>query len=701
MSAHPFLADEFRICWSQLTPDHVEADITKAIEEAQVNLEAICAVAPGSASYQNTFEAFDVATESLNRGWGRLNHLDSVRNSPEQRAALNKMLPTVSAFSAGIPLNEALWTSLKSYADSPDADSLDPIQTRFIEETCSFFRDAGADLPPAKKEAMAAVQAKLSEITQKFSENVLDSTNAWELVIDDESRLAGIPESAAAAARADAQAKGIDSEDHPKWRFTLQFPSMFPVMQYAEDDSLRREVYEGNCTVGRAGDYDNSALVGEILKLRQEKAALLGFANFADLVLQRRMARNGQTALDFGDDLHARIAPAFQRECRDLQDYKAEKTGQPSQPLEPWETSYWAECRRKELFDFDDEDLRPYFSVPNVMDGLFRLASRLFNITITPRESIYHEPGTSTPGNSEPTEVWDPEVTFYDLHDSDTNEHLGSFYADWHPRESKRNGAWMNYLKTGLPAGPDSPRTPHLGLICGNMTKPVGDQPALLTHREVETIFHEFGHLLHQLLSEVPVKGLAGVNVAWDFVELPSQIMENFCWDRESLDFFARHHETGEPIPDELFQKMIAARNFMSASTFMRQLAFGKLDLELHIHLGRYLDRDLDGVDHEILKDYKAPLATEAPTMARRFTHLFGDATGYAAGYYSYKWAEVLDADAFTRFQEEGVLNSDTGRSFRQCILAKGNSRPADELYRSFMGRDPELQPLLTRSGLA
>ena len=288
MSTHPFLSDEFHIRWSQLTPDRVEADINRAIEEAQTKLDAICAVAPGAETYQNTFQAFDLATELLNRGWGRLNHLDSVRNSPEQRAALNKMLPVVSAFSAGIPLNEVLWKALKAYVGSPDAETLDPIRARFLEETCAYFRDAGADLPPDQKKRMAEVQARLSELTQKFTEHVLDSTNAWELVVDEESRLAGLPGDAIASARADAHAKGHGDDEDPKWRFTLQFPSMFPVMQYAEDDSLRREIYEGNSTVGNSGNYDNSVLVWEILKLRREKAELLGFANFADLVLQRR-----------------------------------------------------------------------------------------------------------------------------------------------------------------------------------------------------------------------------------------------------------------------------------------------------------------------------------------------------------------------------------------------------------------------------
>jgi oligopeptidase A len=357
--------------------------------------------------------------------------------------------------------------------------------------------------------------------------------------------------------------------------------------------------------------------------------------------------------------------------------------------MQPWETTYWAEKRRQAEYDFDDEALRPYFPLPEVMSGMFSIVSKLYDIRIEERET------------GEDIETWHPECKFYDLFDQKTKELLGSFYADWHPRESKRGGAWMNSFETGLPPINEEPREPHLGLMVGNMTKPIGDQPALMNHREVETIFHEFGHLLHHLLGNVTVKSLAGTNVAWDFVELPSQIMENFCWARGSLDNFARHFETGEPIPEDLYQKMRAARNYMSATGFMRQLALGKLDLDLHIKFEQFKGRDLDEVDREILADYRVPMATEGPSMARRFSHLFTSPTGYAAGYYSYKWAEVLDADAFTRFEKEGILNPETGAAFRECILSKGNSLPADELYRNFMGRDPDQTALLERAGLA
>jgi len=676
-SSHPFLCRDFHIEWSKLTPDHIIADVSLAIETGRANIETIKAITPEEATFENTFGALESATEDLDRSWGRVNHLDSVSNSEELRKALNEMLPLVSEFSSSISLDQQLWTVLKSFAHSHAADSLSDIQKRYVSETCEEFQSAGADLNEESKKRMFEINSALAKVTQKFGENVLDSTNAWELFISEESRLSGLPESAKTSAAEDAKAKGKEGQ----WRFTQQFPSMYPAMQYATDDQLRKEIWEGGCTIGNGGESDNTQLIWEILRLRKEKAALLGHDNFADLVLKRRMAKDGQGALRFTEDLHLKIREQFLQEVSELEAYKAEKTHSKPAPLEPWETAFWAEKRRKELYDFDDEALRPYFPVDQVMKGLFDLTSRLFGITITPASA----------------ETWHPEVTFYEIRDTQSEDHLGSFYADWHPRESKRGGAWMNYLETGLP----SPRTPHLGLICGNMSKPTADKPALLTHREVETVFHEFGHLLHHLLSDVDIKSLAGVNVPWDFVELPSQIMENFCWDRQSLDLFARHYQTGETIPDALFEKMISARNYLSATTFMRQLALGKLDLELHLNSEQFLDGDLDAIDREILADYKAALATESPSMARRFSHLFSSPVGYAAGYYSYKWAEVLDADAFTRFQKEGVLNVETGMSFREEILSKGNSRSVDLSYEAFMGRGPNQDALLQRSGLS
>ena len=686
---HPFLAPDFHIRWSTLVPEAVEPDIRHALQLAKQNIEAICTQDPAIATYESTFLAYEKACEALNDGWGRLNHLDSVSDCPAQREALGKMLPEVTDFYSSLALNDRLWNVVKVVGESLQIANLTPVQQRFVDETLADFRNSGADLPAAQKQRIAAIEAELSKITKEYSEHVLDSTNAWEMIITDEAKLAGLPDSAMAGAAANARAKGHEA---PAWRFTLQFPSMFPIMQHLHDGEIRHQVWEASSQVGAIGEFDNTALVWRILELRHEKAEVLGHQHFADLTLLRRMAKSGSTALDFINHLHARIHPAFLAEYEQLGRYKAVKSGQPVGLLEPWEIAYWAEKQRQENYNFDEEALRPYFPVDGVMAGMFEIASRLFGITIRELESVFLEPLSSS---SPLVETWHPECKFYEIHDSKTAAHLGSFYADWHPRESKRSGAWMNSLRTGALG------EPHLGLIIGNMSPPVDGKAALLTHREVETIFHEFGHLLHGLLSEVAVKSLAGTNVPWDFVELPSQIMENFCWDRESLDLFARHFETDEPIPEDLFVKMVAAKNYMSASGFMGQLAQAKLDLELHTRLADFMGKDLDAVNHEILVDYLAPLKTQSPSIIRRFGHLFSSPTGYAAGYYSYKWAEVLDADAFTRFQNEGVLNSTTGGAFREHILSKGNSAPPDELYRRFMGRDPDQEALLIRAGLA
>lgn len=690
---HTFLDPAFHIRWSTLTAETIEPSIRHALAEAKHAVEEISTQPATEATYDSSFLALENATESLSNGWGRLNHLDSVSDNPAQRKALNNLLPEVSDFYSSLSLNPRLFNVLNTVAQSDEVQALTEIQQRHIEETIEDFKNSGAALADDKKARIATIDSELSLLTQEYGEHVLDSTNAWDLVIDDREKLAGLPESAIAAAAANAKSKDLPAGSY---RFTLQFPSMYPVMQYAHDADLRKTVWKASVEIAGNEPYDNSELVWKILRLRQEKAEILGHMNFADLVLQRRMARNGRAALAFVEQLHDRVKGRFLEESEQLAAYKARKENQDTsspEPLEPWESAYYAEMQRKESFSIDDEDLRPYFPVKGVMDGLFSIASRIFGITITQRETAYYESSSATADGA--PETWHPEVTFYEIHDTKTGQHHGSFYADWHPRESKRGGAWFNPLQTGEFG------QPHLGLIIGNMSPPVGDTPALLTHREVETIFHEFGHLLHGMLSQVPVKSLSGTNVAWDFVELPSQIMENFCWERETLDLFARHYQTGEPIPEELFEKMLAAKNYMSATAFMRQLAMAKIDLELHINLPRYLDRNLDEVDREILADYRAPQKTESPSVLRRFNHIFSSPTGYAAGYYSYKWAEVLDADAFTRFQNEGILNEKTGADFREHILSKGNSAPAEVLYENFMSRPADPLPLLVRAGLA
>lgn len=699
-ASHPFLSQDFHIHWSSLVPEAVEPDIREALRRAQERIDALCTeFDPAELTFDDTLLALERATEELSMAWGRVGHLDSVRNSEALRAAQNAMLPEVTQFFSRIPLNAALWKRVKAYSGSEEARSLAGVRKRFLGETVKGFVRSGADLPEEEKARLEEVQSELARITQKFSENVLDSTNAWELVLEDASRLAGLPETALGVLRAEAAAKGLGSDEAPVYRITLKAPVYFPVLEYADDASLREEVWRGSITVGHGGDYDNTGLVWQILALRHEQAGLLGKEHFADQVLEERMAGSGATALKFIEDLAERTKPFFTRDIEELTSFRRRHEPGWDGLFQPWDVAYWSEKLRKANYDFDEEELRPYFAIGNVIKGMFRLMERVFGFRITERKTVYAPPGERP--TEDGIEVWHPDVRFYDLHDGETGEHLGSFYADWHPREEKRGGAWMNYLRTGAPAQDGRGREPHLGLICGNLTPSSKDKPALLTHREVETIFHEFGHLLHHLLGEVAIKSLNGVNVVWDFVELPSQIMENFCWSRVSLDFFAKHYETGEPIPEPLFRKMLAARNFQSASAQMRQLAFGKMDLDLHIkHFCQPDHGDLDRLVREILEGYLMPLAIHPPTMARRFTHLFASATGYAAGYYSYKWAEVLDADAFTRFEQAGVISPEVGREFRRKILSRGNSDEAARLFRDFMGRDPDLTPLLERSGL-
>ncbi len=687
MSEHPFLSQDFLIRWSALTPEYVVPDITRALDEACARLAAVSAVAPESATFENTFLALEAATESLNRAWGAVAHLASVCDSKPLRDAHNAMLAAVSGFFARIPLDPGLWAALRAFAAKPAAASLTGAHRRLLEETLADFRQAGADLPVEKKARLEAIEGELATLTQKYAENTLDATNAWELVVEDEARLAGLPASAREAARRNALARGLGDDARPVWRFTLHHPSLESFLTYLEDDSLRRRMWEGAAAVGAQAPHDNTPLIGRILALRHERAGLLGRAHFADLVLERRMARDGATAAKFVDGMHARVREAFLRDCRELEEFKAARTGDASGPLEPWEIAFWAERLRRERYDFDEEQLRPYFPIDRVIDGLFRICERLFDLRIRAHEGS--------------AETWHSEVKVYDCFDADGATLLGSFYTDWHPREPKRGGAWMNHLVTGGPQ-PDGSRLPHLGLVCGNLTAPVGGAPALLNHREVETVFHEFGHLLHHLLGEVPVKSLNGVNVAWDFVELPSQILENWTWERESLDLFARHHETGATIPEALFTRMKAARNFRAGVAAMRQLAFCRIDLLMHMDPRRFLDApDLEAEVRSLLADHMIPTRTPSPSIIRRFGHLFSSPVGYAAGYYSYKWAEVLDADAFTRFQREGVFNAATGRAFREAILSRGNSEEPMVLFTRFMGREPDPTALLVRSGLA
>ena len=667
---NPLLAIPFAIPFDQITAAHVVPGIRELIGRAQTALDAVIDT-PAPRTYANTLLALDRATEPLDVGLSVVRHLETVTTTPELRESFNTIQPEASAFYSAIPLNAGLWRALQEFAATAEAAELTGIHRRNFTKTMDAFRRAGADLDEAGKKRSEAIDVELANLTTRYAENVLDSTNAFELYLTEESQLAGLPPSARAAARQSAEAKG-----QAGWRFTLQQPSYVAALTYLDDRSVRETLYRAYATRASAGQFDNAALTARILELRQEKAKLLGFANFADLVLVERMAKTGAAARAFVDDLYEKTKPFFAVENEQLATFAG-------QPLEAWDIPYWAEKQRAALYEFDEEQLRPYFALPRVMDGLFAICRRLFGIVVTATDAL---------------PVWDQDVKTYDIHDEATGHHLGSFYSDLYPRENKRGGAWMDSFLTGLPRGEGW--DPHLGLICGNLTPPLDGQPALLTHRDVETIFHEFGHLLHHCLTRVPLRSMAGTNVAWDFVELPSQIMENWCWEREALDLFARHHETGAPIPEELFNKMKRARTFRAANAQMRQLSFGIVDLTLHTTYSAATDGDVVAYSRKLLAPFSpAPLPPEH-AMINSFTHLFANPVGYAGGYYSYKWSEVLDADAFSRFRAEGVFSAEAGLDFRHQILGKGDSEDPAELYRNFMGRDPDPRALLERSGL-
>jgi oligopeptidase A len=662
---NPLIHIKFRIPFDQIQASDVVPAVDELLFDSQKRLEE-------TIRSERPLQALDVMTEGLDYCMSVVRHLEAVATTPELRDAHNAVQPKVSAFYSSLPLNEDLWKAIQRYAASGEVPTLGSTMRRFLTKTIDSFKRHGAQLDPAGKARLQEMDVALAEATTKFSQNVLDSTNAFELIITDEDRLKGLPPAAAAAARLSAESKGADG-----WRFTLQAPSYMPVMTYLDDRAIREQLYRAYNTRATADGpggnvFDNRALIAKILELRKERAQLLGFRDFADLVLEDRMAHTGAHAKAFLDDLYAKTNHRFQEENRELEEFAGQK-------LDPWDVGYWAEKQRAALYDFDEEALRPYFPLKSVVDGMFQIFGKLLGINVRDEHQV---------------PVWDPEVRCYAVQDQATGTNLGSFYADWYPRENKRGGAWMDAFLTGNPAKGE----PHLGLICGNLTPPVEDKPALLTHREVETIFHEFGHLLHHLLSRVEVRSLSGTSVAWDFVELPSQIMENWCWEREALNLFARHWETGEPVPEDLFQKMKRAKTFRAANAQMRQISFGSVDLALH--------REWDG-SGDVIAYARAALQRFTPVplppehaMIAGFTHLFASPVGYGAGYYSYKWAEVLDADAFTRFRKEGVFSEKVGHEYRDKILAKGDSEDPAELYRSFMGRDPDPNALLQRAGL-
>jgi oligopeptidase A len=668
---NPLLALSAAPPFDRIAAEHVVPAIQKLLAEAGAALDQLEASSEPS-TYASTLAALETATEPLEVAMSVVEHLEGTATTPSLRDAYNTVLPDVSAFWAGIPLRARLYERLVALESSPEAKTLDATRARFLEKTLAEFRRHGARLSPADKERLRDLDRELSTVASKFSQNVLDDTNAYELLLPDESRLRGLPPSAVEMAKEAASAAGKTG-----YRLTLHAPSVTAVLTYADDAELRRTIWCAYNDRGTSGPNDNRPLLRRLLELRRDKARLLGFADFADLVTEERMAKTGAEARRFVDDLTTRTRPAFEREKADLLAFRKELEGPAAPELEPWDVAYYSEKLKLARYAFDDEALRPYFAFERVLDGAFRLAEALYDVRITKAE-----------GQS----VWHESVSAYRLRDAAGSE-LGLFYVDPYPRESKRGGAWMHGLVAAVPPAR------HLAVFCANVAPPSGGKPSLLTHRDVETIFHEFGHLLHHCLSTVSVRSLAGTRVVQDFVELPSQIMENFCTEREGLNLFARHFETGTPIPDHLLESLRAARTFRAATQQMRQLGFAAVDLALHREFDPAKEDPL-AFGNRILAGYAAARLPADYGMLASFLHLFSHPVGYAAGYYSYKWAEVLDADAFGRFRQEGILSKEVGAAFRDEVLSQGDSRDPMALFVSFMGREPRVDALLERQGL-
>lgn len=654
-----------------ITASGLGASVRAALERAQGEIDDLAAGRGTPATYDATIQRLDDIVQWVEEELAPVTVLLSVAETPELRRAYNAVLPEIAAFWSRLPLHRGLWAAVRDFSATPEAEALGPLRRRNLDRLMQQFRSAGADLGDEARGRVQEIRVELSRLERRFSENVLDATEAFRLHITDDERprLEGIPDTALELARHKARAKDLDG-----WLLTLDFPSFEPVLKYAHDRKLRRQLHQAYVGRCRDGELDNRPTITRILELRRELAGLLGYGDFSDYRLDDAMARSGTRAFDFVRDLRERTLPYWERDLAMIRE-KAARMGIGS--LKPWDLAYVSEELRRERFRFDDEVTRPWFPLERVLDGLFEIVERVFGVRVeeVPASDVWHE-----------------DVRSYRLVAEDGTR-LGSFHTDWFPRSGKRQGAWMATLTTGGPR-PDGDFVPHTGMMAGNFAPPVPGKPALLTHRSVQTIFHEFGHLLHHCTSRVPLPSRSGMQVPWDWVEVPSQIMENWTWEREALSIFSGHHETGEPLPDELYRRMLAARRFMGGQAQMRQLGFATLDLRLHREYdGR---RELMSYAEEVMRPFVLDESFARSHILTTFSHLFSG--GYASAYYSYMWSEVLEADAFGRFRREGILSRETGAAFMDTILAQGDSREPDEMFRAFVGRDPDPDALLRRN---
>ena len=672
---NPLLSNSPLPRFSQIKPEHVLPAIKETLNNCRKTIETVLEQ-HSEFTWDNLIQPIDEMDEKFSRAWSPVSHLNSVKNSPELREAYEACLPLLSEYSTWVGQHKPLYQAYKQLKDSKHYENLTKAQKKVIDNALRDFELSGIGLSEEKQKRYGEIVAKLSELSSQYSNNVLDATMGWSKLITNVEDLAGMPKSALTAAKEQAKAK-----DQEGWLLTLDIPSYLPIMTYCDNRDLRFEIYQAYNTRAsdqgpNAGKWDNTEIIKQILSLRAELAQLLGFTTYADKSLATKMAETTTQVTEFLTDLASKAKPQGEKELADLKRYAYEYFG--ASDIKPWDIAYYSEKQKQHLYTINDEELRPYFPEQRVVNGLFAVVQRIFGITAKQRHDV---------------EVWAPEVKFYDLYDA-TGELKGSFYLDLYAREHKRGGAWMDDCIGRMRFADGHIQKPVAYLTC-NFNRPIGDKPALFTHNEVTTLFHEFGHGLHHMLTEIEVSSVAGINgVPWDAVELPSQFLENWCWQPEALEFISGHYQTGEPLPQQMLEKMLDAKNFQAALFILRQLEFGLFDFKLHS------DKTPDIL--ETLKQVRQQVAVVPTVDWGRFPHAFSHifAGGYAAGYYSYLWAEVLSADAFSRFEEEGIFNENTGNAFLDNILSQGGSDEPMTLFKNFRGREPQLEALLRHYGI-
>jgi oligopeptidase A len=662
--------------FSNIELSRVEAELDTLLSKNRDKIKALTKTDLAQINWANFAAPMETLSDELNQFWSPVSHLNMVQNTPELRDVYNACLPKLTEYFTELGQNKALYQAYKTLAEQDEG--LDTARKEALRQNIRSFELSGVALEGDEKQRYGEISTRLSELSSKFGENVLDATRAWTKLITNEAELAGLPESALAQAKQMAQAKELDG-----WLFTLDAPSFMPVMSYADNRELRFEMYQAFSTRAsnqgpNANEFDNAPLIDEMLALKKEKAGILGFDNYAELSVATKMADNGQQVIDFLEDLAVKSKPAAAQDLAELSAYVKDEFAVTE--LEAWDVGYYSEKLREHKYAISQEVLRPYFPIDKALAGLFKVANSLFDVKIREEAEFdtYHE-----------------DVKLFTVSKSGVD--VARFYLDPFAREGKRGGAWMDDCRCRYRMEDGRLQLPVAYLVC-NFTAPIDGKPSLLTHNELTTLFHEFGHGLHHMLTQVEVLDVSGISgVAWDAVELPSQFMENWCWQEEALAFIACHHETGETLPAELLEKMLAAKNFHAAMQMVRQIEFSLFDFRLHREYQE--GTDVQGLLDEVRSNVAVVKAPAFNRFQTAFSHIF--AGGYSAGYYSYKWAEVLSADAFSKFEEEGIFNAETGLAFRSTVLENGGSRPAAELFAAFRGREPSIEALLRHNGIA